>query len=91
MAVRKLSITLPAETVDQIHQCSDNVSAFIYDAVTAYFRNAELGKLLHELDEEFGPVPDDVMEEARHDWRVAMDEIEQAHRDASRARSADPR
>lgn len=90
MATKKLSVTMDEELVAEIQRRSKNVSALITDAVEAYLRNVHLGELLDELDQEFGPVPQDVMDQVRHDWAVAVGRVEQAGR-ATGASSADSR
>jgi hypothetical protein len=97
---QRVTITIDSHLLEQARQLGD-LSAVVSVAAALYMRDvmsvelyervlAEARPLLYELDDEFGPVPDDVMEQARHDWRVATDAIERAHRDASRAASADP-
>jgi post-segregation antitoxin CcdA len=90
MATEKVSITLDSQLLAEIRRRSANVSALVNEALDAYFRNARLGELLDELDREFGPVPAEVREQARHDWMAAMDQIQHARRGGDDAGSADP-
>jgi len=80
MAVKKVSVTLDAELLAQARQQSDNLSALLNDALAAYIRNVNLGRLLDELDEEFGPVPEETMREAREEMDAAILQVERGRR-----------
>lgn len=91
MAVKKVSVTLDAELLAQARQQSDNLSAFVNDALAASLRNVNLGRLLDELDDEFGPVPEETMRRAQEEMDAAILSVERGRRALrQRAPAADP-
>ncbi|MGH3903223.1 MAG: hypothetical protein ACRDTE_03370, partial [Pseudonocardiaceae bacterium] len=44
------------------------LSALINDALRVRLQHARVGRLLDEMDEEFGPVPAAIEEEVRRKW-----------------------
>jgi hypothetical protein len=44
------------------------LSAFVNGVLHRYLQRLRLGKYLAEPDEEFGPVPEELREEARREW-----------------------
>ena len=57
----KLSISLPAELAEELRKQAGpgRVSSFIEQAVARRLENMSLGQVLDEMDQEFGPVPED--------------------------------
>jgi Arc/MetJ family transcription regulator len=47
------------------------LSSYVNDALRRQLQRDRLGELLAEMDASSGPVPDDVMEQARKPWRNA--------------------
>ncbi|HEY8740319.1 MAG TPA: hypothetical protein VIN56_06980 [Candidatus Dormibacteraeota bacterium] len=59
--VVKLSISLPAELAEELRKQAGpgRVSSFIEQAIARRLENMSLGQILDEMDQEFGPVPED--------------------------------
>jgi len=70
-AVRKISVTLPGDLLDEARQYADdgNISAYVADGLRRRIEFDRARRLLRELDEEWGPIPEDVREKARDAWR----------------------
>ena len=68
--VVKLSISLPAELAEELRRQAGpgRVSSFIEQAVARRLENANLRRILDEMDEEFGPVPDDMILAAQQEF-----------------------
>jgi len=67
----KLSITLDKRVAAELRQTAGprGVSAFVNEAVRRELQATRLRKLLDEMDQEYGPVPDDVQAEIEAlDW-----------------------
>jgi hypothetical protein len=66
----KVSVTLPAGLLDRIRQRvgTRGLSGYVAHALEAQERREALQAWLTSQDAEFGPVPDDVMEQARTSW-----------------------
>ncbi len=71
MKARKISLTLPGDLLDEARQYADdgNISAYIADGLRRRIEFDRARRLLRELDEEWGSIPEDVREKARHAWR----------------------
>jgi post-segregation antitoxin CcdA len=80
----KVSLTLDADLLAEARKRSDNLSALVNEALEMWMRNNRLGEFLDELDKEFGPVPEDVQEQARQDMERARRKIEAAQAQARR-------
>jgi hypothetical protein len=70
MATEKVSITLdPAIAAEARRIAGDgNLSAFVNDVLHWHLQNVRLRGYLDLLEEEFGPVPEELREEAKRDW-----------------------
>jgi Arc/MetJ family transcription regulator len=70
MASEKVSITLdPAIVAEARRMAGDGgLSAFVNDVLRWHLQHLRLRKYLAELDEEFGPVPEELREEAKREW-----------------------
>jgi hypothetical protein len=70
MASEKVSITLdPAIVAEARRMAGDGgLSAFVNDVLRWHLQNLRLRKYLAELDDEFGPVPEELREEAKREW-----------------------
>ena len=66
----KVSVTLPASLLERIKaRVGDRgVSRYVAQALEAEERRDELRSWLAAQDAEFGPVPDEVMEQVRREW-----------------------
>ena len=70
MAMKKVSVTLDADLVAEIKTevGERGFSAYLNDSVKRRRQHERLRRYLRELDEEFGPVPDDVRRQAEKEW-----------------------
>jgi Arc/MetJ-type ribon-helix-helix transcriptional regulator len=68
--VRKVSVSMPEELADAVRARTGTggFSRYVTDAVSREIRHDLLGELLDELDAEYGPVPEDLIEQARRQW-----------------------
>jgi len=70
MAMKKVSVTLDADLVAEIKTevgvCG--FSAYLNDTIKRRRQHERLRGLLKELDEEFGPVPDEVRKQVAKEW-----------------------
>ncbi|HWL87386.1 MAG TPA: hypothetical protein VNO21_16390 [Polyangiaceae bacterium] len=68
--VAKLSISLPKDLARDVRRRvgSRGVSGFAARAMRHELERMQLGAFLTELDAELGPVPDDLLVEARRAW-----------------------
>ena len=78
--VVKLSISLPAELAEELRRQAGpgRVSSFIEQAIARRLENTNLRRILDEMDEEYGPVPEEMILEARRQF----DDLEQRARAA---------
>jgi hypothetical protein len=68
--VRKVSVSMPEELADAVRARTGTggFSRYVTEAVSREFRHDLLGELLDELDAEYGPVPEELIEQARRQW-----------------------
>lgn len=68
--VQKVSVSMPAELSAAIRERTGpgGFSRFVSDAAEQQLRNELLDEYLDELDELYGPVPRELMEQARREW-----------------------
>jgi hypothetical protein len=68
--VRKVSVSMPEELADAVRARTGagGFSRYVTDAVSREIRHDLLGELLDELDAEYGPVPEELIEQARRQW-----------------------
>lgn len=71
MATEKVSLTLDEKTLRDARKSAGRrgLSAYIDDAVSLQLQHERLRALLAEMEEESGPIPPEVMEEARKEWQ----------------------
>ena len=70
MASEKVSITLdPAIVAEARRMAGDGgLSAFVNDVLRWHLQSLRLRRYLADLDQAFGPVPEELREEARREW-----------------------
>lgn len=70
MAMKKVSVTLDADLVAEIKTEVGvrGFSAYLNDTIKRRRQHERLRGLLKELDEEFGPVPDEVRTQVAKEW-----------------------
>jgi hypothetical protein len=68
--VRKVSVSMPEELADAVRARTGagGFSRYVTEAVSREIRHDLLGELLDELDAEYGPVPEELIEQARRQW-----------------------
>lgn len=71
MAVSKVSLSIEEDVLAEARERAGRreLSAYVNEALRRQLQHDRLGDLLAEMEAESGPIPDDVMEEARQLWR----------------------
>lgn len=73
VAVSKVSLSIDEDVLAEARERAGRreLSSYVNEALRRQLQRDRLAELLAEMDAESGPVPDDVMEEARQLWRSA--------------------
>lgn len=73
MAVSKVSLSIDADVLAEARERAGRreLSSYVNEALRRQLQRDRLLGLLAEMDAEAGPIPDDVMEQARKPWRNA--------------------
>ena len=73
MAVAKVSLSIDEEVLAEARERAGRreLSSYVNDAVRRQVQRDRIADLLAAMDAESGPIPDEVMEEARQLWRGA--------------------
>ncbi len=73
VAVSKVSLSIDEDVLTEARERAGRreLSSYVNDALRRQLQRDRLGTLLAEMDAESGPIPDDVMDEARKPWRNA--------------------
>ena len=68
--VRKVSVSMPEELTEAVRARTGagGFSRYVTEAVSREIRHDLLGELLDELDAEYGPVPEELIEQAGREW-----------------------
>ncbi|MCB1014363.1 MAG: hypothetical protein KDB10_04495 [Acidimicrobiales bacterium] len=84
MSVSKVSLSIDEEVLAEARDRAGRreLSSYVTDALRRQLQHDRLGELLAELDATAGPIPDDLMEEARQLWRGAVEEPKTPRRSA---------
>lgn len=84
MAASKVSLSIDEEVLAEARDRAGRreLSSYVTDALRRQLQHDRLGELLAELDATAGPIPDDLMEEARQLWRGAIEEPKTRRRSA---------
>ena len=71
MVVSKVSLSIENDVLDEAARAAGRreLSSYVTDALRRQLQHDRLGELLAEMDAESGPIPEDMMEEARQLWR----------------------
>lgn len=71
MAVEKVSLSLDPELVAEARELAGRrgLSSLVNDALRLRLQHLRVGRLLDEMDAEFGPVPDEVVAGVEREWR----------------------
>ena len=67
MAVSKVSLSIDEDVLAEARARAGRreLSSYVNEALRRQLQRDRLGELLAEMDDESGPIPDDVLEEAR--------------------------
>lgn len=73
MAVAKVSLSIDEDVLTEARERAGRreLSSYVNDALRRQLQRDRLGVLLAEMDAEAGPIPDDLLDEARQTWRSA--------------------
>lgn len=73
MAMSKVSLSIDEEALTEARERAGRraLSTYVNNALRRQLQRDRLAELLAEMDDRSGPVPDDVMEEARELWHSA--------------------
>jgi Arc/MetJ-type ribon-helix-helix transcriptional regulator len=68
--VRKVSVSMPEELADAVRARTGagGFSRYVSDAVQEHVRQDLLDDLAAELEAEYGPIPEELVEQARRQW-----------------------
>jgi len=68
--VRKVSVSMPEELAEAVRARTGagGFSRYVTEAVDREIRHDLLGELIDELEAEYGPVPQELLDEARREW-----------------------
>jgi Arc/MetJ family transcription regulator len=71
MAVSKVSLSIDEGVLAEARERAGRreLSSYVTDALRQQLQHDRLGELLAQMDAEQGPIPEDVLEEARQLWR----------------------
>jgi hypothetical protein len=68
--VRKVSVSMPEELAEAVRARTGagGFSRYVTEAVDREIKHDLLGELIAELEAEYGPVPQKLLDEARREW-----------------------
>jgi len=71
VATAKVSITLDAELLQQarVHGATGGLSATVNEALRVYLQGLRVDALLADMEQEFGAVPEEMLEQARQELK----------------------
>lgn len=71
VAVSKVSLSIDEDVLAEARERAGRreLSSYVTDALRRQLQHDRIGELLAEMDAESGPIPEDLMEEARQLWR----------------------
>lgn len=73
MTVSKVSLSIDEEVLAQARGRAGRreLSSYVNEALRRQLQHDRLGDLLADMDAELGPIPDELMQEAREVWQSA--------------------
>jgi hypothetical protein len=82
MPTEKVSLTMNSDTLKKVRARvgKRGVSAFVDESVQLRLQHDRIRKLLRELDDKYGPVPEEVREEVRREWEATRPKQKKARR-----------
>jgi len=71
VAVSKVSLSIDEDVLAEARSRAGRreLSAYVNEALLRQLQHDRLGELLAEMESKSGPIPDELMEEARKPWR----------------------
>lgn len=71
MTVSKVSLSIEEDVLAEARERAGRreLSSYVTDALRRHLQHDRIGELLAEMEAESGPIPEDLMEEARQLWR----------------------
>lgn len=80
----KVSLSIESDVLSEARERAGRreLSGYVSEALRRQLQHDRLGELLAEMAAESGPIPDDVMEEARQPWRAPAAESKGRRRTA---------
>jgi hypothetical protein len=71
MSVSKVSLSIEEDVLAEARERAGRreLSSYVTDALRRQLQHDRIGELLAQMATESGPIPDDLMEEARQIWR----------------------
>jgi hypothetical protein len=68
--VKKVSVSMPEDLAEAVRARTGagGFSRYVSEAVEREIRHDMLGELIEELEAEYGPVPQELLDEARREW-----------------------
>jgi hypothetical protein len=68
--VKKVSVSMPEDLAEAVRARTGagGFSRYVTEAVEREIRHDMLGELIEELEAEYGPVPQELLDEARREW-----------------------
>lgn len=70
MAVDKVSLSLDSDVLAEARELagSRGLSSLVNEALRLRLQQVRVARLLDEMDAEYGPVPDEVVQEVAREW-----------------------
>lgn len=72
MVAAKVSLSIEEDVLDEARARAGRreLSSYVSEALRRQLQSDRIGDLLAQMDDESGPVPDELMEEARRLWHA---------------------
>jgi Arc/MetJ family transcription regulator len=82
VAVAKVSLSIDEDVLDEARERAGRreLSSYVSEALRRQLQHDRIGELLAEMEERSGPIPEDLMEEARSLWRSPDEDERKARR-----------
>jgi Arc/MetJ family transcription regulator len=82
--VSKVSLSIEEDVLAEARERAGRreLSSYVSDALRRQLQHDRIGELLAQMDAESGPIPEDLMEEARKLWRGPGDSPKRKRRSA---------
>lgn len=81
VVVAKVSLSIEEDVLEEARARAGRreLSSYVTDALRRKLQHDRLGELLAHMDDESGPVPEALLEEARGLWRAVDDGVAEDH------------